>query len=64
MNTVHAPSLPRKAISPTYYRAGFTKGRWVIFRETNGHVFCVCRSQAEADQLAKTLNQDCEKDRK
>jgi hypothetical protein len=48
----------RRAFSPSYYRVGYAQGRLEIFRETDGHVFCVCRSKTEAEQLTRTLIQN------
>jgi hypothetical protein len=41
-----------------YYDTAVVDQRWVITRRSNGHVFCICRSQAEAKRLAAALNND------
>ena len=48
----------------SFYEAAWRDRRWVITRRKNGHVFCICRSQSEAEQLAKMMNRDCAKDPK
>jgi hypothetical protein len=41
-----------------FYQVATLQARWVIVKRTNGHVFCVCRSESEALQLARVLNRD------
>lgn len=45
-----------------YYEAAWIDRRWVIMRRKDGHVFCICRSRSEAEQLTMTLNRDCARD--
>jgi hypothetical protein len=40
-----------------YYDTAIVDRRWVIIRRSSGHVFCICRSQEEAERLATMLNQ-------
>lgn len=47
----------RTANTAEYYTFAYVDGHWCIVRRSNGHVFSVCRSQAEAERITKSLNQ-------
>ena len=58
-----AATRKKTALKPTaYYQVGRMDNKWTINRTSNGHVFCLCRSEAEAIKLAAALNKDCEFD--
>jgi hypothetical protein len=57
-----AAPVAKESLAINYYEASWVDRRWVITRRRDGHVFCICRSQVEAEQIAKMLNRDCARD--